>query len=174
MTQTAAFAGNDQRINFFNYFTGLKNNSNRQNRKVSARPKGRAEDLLFQWLENSNLLKPVKSTTITANKIFPTDRVLIKFELSNDYRDHFILLRGLLEFSRPKEIAISAHNSEKTFELHIRIDQAAAVRSYLEIILKLFINEINFKKALKSVLQFEHTMKQQQTKLYSNLKASLQ
>lgn len=174
MTQTATLAGNDQHINFFNYFIGLKNNSSQQNRSVLVRPQGGAEDPLFRWLKNSNLLKPVKSTTIAANKIFLTDRVIIKFELSNDYRKHFVLLRGLLEFSRPKGIVISAHSSEKIFELHIGNNQAAAVISYLDIILKSFIKEINFKKSLKSVLRFEQTMKLQQAKLYNNLKASIQ
>lgn len=174
MTQIAAFAGNDQRINFFNYFIGSKNNSAQKNHQVFDEPKSGPEQLLLKWLENSKVLKPVKSTTIAANRIFLTDRVIIKFELSNDYREHFVLLRGLLEFSRPKGIAISAHNSEKNFELHIGNDQAAAVISYLHIILQSFIKEINFKKALKSVLVFEQTVKQQQAKLYNTLKVSIQ
>src|SRR5688572_4044286 len=119
MTQIAAFADNDQRANFLNYFLGLKNNTRQQNLKVLAEPKSVAEKVLWRWLENSVLLKPVKSTTIAANKIFLTDRVIIKFELSDEYREHFVLLRGLLEFSRPKEITISVQRADKTFELHI-------------------------------------------------------
>ena len=168
MTQIVTFADNDQRIKFYSH------SINDSSRNLVAKRKISAKTLLLRWFDNSSLLQPVRFSADPVNRNLPTDSTIIKFELSNDYREYFVLLRGLLEFSRPKEIMISVNSSEKTFEVYVSASQHEAVIAYLEIILEFFLKEINFKKLLKSVLQFEHTLKQRQAVLYSSLKASLQ
>ena len=169
MTQTAVLAGNDQRINFLNVFIRSKTTPDNVDDIAS---KEAAVNPILDWFEKSSILEPVEFKSIPAGKIFQSDRAIVKFRLSGIYHEHFVLFRGLLEFSRPKQIAISFNNSERTFELFVGTDQASAVTEYLDLILKLLIQEIKFKKSLKAILRFEESVRVEQSRLYSELQAS--
>jgi hypothetical protein len=127
---------------------------------------------LLDWFEKSSILESVAFKSIPAGKIFQSDRTIIKFRLSGIYHEHFVLFRGLLEFSRPKGMAISSNNSERTFELFVGADQASAVVEYLDLILRLVIQEIKFKKSLKTILRFEESVRVEQARLYRELQTS--
>jgi hypothetical protein len=166
MTQTAVLAGNEQQVNFLNVFIRSKTTSENVDALAS---KDAAPSPILDWFEKSSILEPLTFTSIAAGKIFQSDRSIVKFKLSGIYRDHFVLFRGLLEFSRPKRIVISINNSERTFELFVGTDQVSAVTEYLESILKLLIQEIKFKKSLKAILRFEESVRVEQSRLYSEL-----
>ena len=173
MTQTARLAGDIQRINFFNVSVGSKKSVPEQDSVGLLPSKTKKENTLLYGLQNSDVFTPLEFKTIQAGEIFQTDLLIIKFKLSDRYHDNFVLLRGLLEFSRPIRISISSNSSEKNFQLHITDDKADIMISYLEAIQRLFINEIKFKKSLKAVLNFERAIKHEQSKLYEELKASV-
>jgi len=163
MTQTAVLAGNEQPINFLNVFIRPKTTpENVDALKYSA----------VNWFEKSSILEPVAFKSIPAGKIFQSDRAIVKFKLSGIYHEHFVLFRGLLEFSRPKRISISFNNSERTFELFVGTDEISAVTEYLDLIQKLLIQEIKFKKSLKAVLRFEASVRAEQSRLYKELRSS--
>ena len=169
MTQTAVLAGNDQRLNFLNVFIRSKTAPD----NVGELPvKEAAVNPILDWFEKSSMLEPVEFKSIPAGKIFQSDRAIVKFRLSGIYHEHFVLFRGLLEFSRPKQIGILFNRSERTFELFVGTDQASAVTEYLDLMLKLLIQEIKFKKSLKAILRFEESVRAEQSRLYSELKAS--
>ena len=165
MTQTAVLAGNEQRINFLNIFVRPKSTSDGASKTPAVNP-------ILNWFENSGILEPIAFNSIPAGKIFQSDRAIVKFKLSGIYHDHFILFRGLLEFSRPKWISVSSNSSERTFELFAGADQATEVTEYFEVILKLLIQEIKFKKSLKAILRFEERVRVEQAKLYRELQSS--
>ena len=169
MTQTAVLAGNEQQINFLNIF--IRSKTTPDNVDTLA-PKATVVNPIFDWFEKSSMLEPVAFKSIPAGKIFQSDRAIVKFKLSGIYHDHFVLFRGLLEFSRPKWISVSFNNSERTFELFVGIDQATAVTEYLDLILKLLIKEIKFKKSLKAILRFEESVRVEQSRLYRELQTS--
>ncbi len=174
MTSTAVLTGNDQRINFFNLFVRSRKTTIKTRGIELTSPKTDFQNPVADWFEKSSFLVPVEFQTIRAGEIFKADRLIVKFKLSDTYRDQFVLLRGLLSFSRPKEISISANNFQKTFELHLGKDQAEAVTTYLDKILDLLTKEIKFKKSLKAVLRFEQSIKLEQAKLYKALGTSVQ
>src|SRR5688572_8827112 len=99
MTQTAVLAGNEQPINFLNIFIRSKTAPDDANDLDS---KSTVANPLLDWFEKSSILESVAFKSIPAGKIFQSDRTIIKFRLSGIYHEHFVLLRGLLEFSRPK------------------------------------------------------------------------
>jgi hypothetical protein len=173
MTQTAMVAGDTQRLNFFNIFVGSQKSVAPQDSLELLSSKTKKENILLDWLQKSDVFMPVEFKTIQAGEIFQTDLLIVKFTLSDRYSDHFVLLRGLLEFSRPIKISISSNRSEKTFQLHIAEDKAEIVLSYLDTIQGLFINELKFKKSLKAVLRFEREVRHEQAKLYEELRASV-
>ena len=172
MTSTVVLAGNDQRINFFDIFVSSKK-ADFKSRGVELTPNIELENPLRNWFERSSFLIAVEFRTITAGEIFLTDQVIVKFRLASAYRDNFILLRGLLEFSRPKGINVSSNNSEKTFEVHVGKNEARAMTVYLNKILDLFLKELNFKRSLKAVLSFEQDVRAEQSRLYKELRASV-
>ena len=169
MTQTAVLAGNEQQINFLNIFIRSKTTADTVD---TLAPKARVANPILDWFDKSGMLEPVAFKSISAGKIFQSDRVIVKFKLSGIYHDHFVLFRGLLEFSRPRWISVSFNNSERTFELFVGIDQAEAVTEYLDLNLKLLIKEIRFKKSLKAVLRFEESVRVEQSRLYRELQNS--
>ena len=169
MTQTAVLAGNEQQINFLNVFIRSKSTPDNVDTLVT---KATVVNPILDWFDKSSMLEPVAFKSIPAGKIFQSDRAIVKFRLSGIYHNHFVLFRGLLEFSRPKGISVSFNNSERTFEFFVGIDQAAAVTEYLDLNLKLLIKEIKFKKSLKAVLRFEESVRVEQSRLYRELQNS--
>src|SRR5687768_11495050 len=102
MTQTAVLAGNDQRLNFLNVFIRSKTAPD----NVGELPAKEATvNPILDWFEKSGMLETIEFKSIAAGKIFQSDRAIVKFRLSGIYHEHFVLFRGLLEFSRPKQIA---------------------------------------------------------------------
>jgi len=173
MTQTAMLAGTTQRTNIFNIlFRSQKPVAERNIIKLLVPPSTKG-DFLLQWFKKSEVFKSVEFKSIPAGEIFQTDLLIIEFRLSDLYRDSFVLLRGLLEFSRPIKIAVSSNNSEKTFQLHASEGQGEIIAAYLDTIQRLFLQEIKFKKSLKAVLSFERAVKREQAKLYEELSASI-
>jgi len=169
MTQTAVLAGNDQRLNFLNVFIRSKTTPENIDELAS---KDSAVNPILDWFGKSGILEPIEFKSIPAGKIFQSDRAIVKFKLSGIYLEHFVLFRGLLEFSRPKRISISFNNSERTFELFVGTDEVSTVTEYLDVIQKLLIQEIKFKKSLKAILRFEASVRAEQSRLYSELQAS--
>jgi hypothetical protein len=172
MTSTAVHAGNDQPINFFNLFVSSKRTANKTHDELAHRDL--VDDSFQRWFKNSNVIEPVTFKSIPAGEIFGADQVIVKFRLADLYEDQFVLLRGLLEFSRPKEISISSNNSEKTFQFHIGRDKVLAITTYLDKILALFAKEIRFKESLKAVIRFEQATRLEQSRLYRELRTTIQ
>jgi hypothetical protein len=168
MTQTAVLAGNEQQINFLNLF--IRSRKTREN--VDTVPSKETANPVLDWFDRSTILEAVTFKNISAGTIFQSDRAIVKFKLSGTYHDHYVLFRGLLEFSRPAWISVSFNNSEKAFELFLGIDQAQAVTEYLDLIVKSLIKEIKFKKSLKAILKFEESVRLEQSRLYRELQIS--
>jgi hypothetical protein len=110
---------------------------------------------------------------VAADASFSNDRYLITFKLRNQFSHYFVLLNGLLEFSRPKSFKVSKNRTDKTFRLEFSDDETDVFVSYLETILEWLIKEINFRQALTALITFEKKMKEEQAILNSRLQYSL-
>jgi len=120
-----------------------------------------------------NKLVSIASLSVTkADAIFHVDRFNLTFTLSNENAEHFVLLRGLLEFSRPKTIKIISNSTDKTFRAAFSEKDADHFVTYLETILNRLIREIKFKKSLRALIAFESKVKREQAILYADLKLS--
>ena len=143
--------------------------------KVSARrhDDGSSSQKLTPAIERlvKNELLAIKSLSVAkADAIFLLDRYDITFTLSNKFSGHFVLLRGLLEFSRPKSIRITSSSIDKSFHVEFSENDADRIVTYLETILKWLVKEINFKVSLRTIINFQEKMKREQSILYANLK----
>jgi hypothetical protein len=118
-----------------------------------------------------NELLAIKSISVSkADAIFLVNRYEITFSLSNKFAEHFVLLRGLIEFSKPKTIRITASRTDNTFHLSFSEGEADHFVAHLEKILDWLVREIRFKKSLKALVTFEKKVKREQEILYANLK----
>lgn len=111
-------------------------------------------------------------TTSSADEIFLLDRYAITFKLSDKFANHFVLLRGLLEFSRPKTIEITTNATDKTFHVELSETQADHFVTHLDTILGWLIKEIKFKESLRALITFEKKVKREQAILYANMRRS--
>jgi hypothetical protein len=118
-----------------------------------------------------NEILAIKSLSVSkADAIFIVDRYDITFTLSNKFAEHFVLLRGLLEFSRPKTIRIISNRTDNTFHVLLSEEDDDHFVAHLEKILSWLVREINFKKSLKAMVNFEKKVKREQEILYANLR----
>jgi hypothetical protein len=111
-------------------------------------------------------------TTSPADGIFLVDRYAITFRLSDKFADHFVLLRGLLEFSRPKTLEITPNATNKTFHVEFSETQADHFVTHLDTVLGWLIKEIKFKESLRALITFEKKVKREQAILYANMRQS--
>lgn len=103
MIQTAVQTGNDQRINLFNIFDGAKKISIGRDIFGLFSQKAKNRNPILKWFEKSTALVPLGLTMVPASSDLIKDRTIIKFKLSDAYRDQFALLRGLLAFHTVKK-----------------------------------------------------------------------
>lgn len=126
----------------------------------------------IQRLIKHDLLS-VKSVSVAkADAIFLFDRYDLTFTLTKKYAGHFVLLRGLLEFSRPRTIKINSNTSDKSFRVEFSEKEADHIVSYIEAMLNSLLKEIKFKDSLRTLINFEQKVKREQALLYANLKLS--
>lgn len=165
MTLTAVLPGKRTRFNFRNLFAA------KDTRETPVQDSH--SHALFDWLETSPVLTAVEFRSLPAGRILGSNQLYAKFRLRQDYQDSFVLLRGLLEFSRPKEIAVSANSPERSFEVWLPEDQAPRILAYFETIITRLLREIRFKASLKMIVKYEAKVKQEQARLYEALRVSV-
>lgn len=97
-------------------------------------------------------------------------RIRLSIQIAEKFRKHFALIRGLMEFHRPKHFSFEYQFSQKTLEIDIEGKQLTELLIFFDLILTLITEEIRFKGALKLVLEFEDRYKKAQSEIYAQLK----
>jgi hypothetical protein len=82
---------------------------------------------------------------------------------------HFILIRGLIEFNRSKNLLVSYDKEKKTLEADFPEVEAGSVKNFLQNISLWLNEEIKFKSGLKHVIEFESRYKAERSRLYAAL-----
>lgn len=171
MVPTADVAVYGQRINLFNFFVTSEWEQSEQSINGFDSYQTSTVDPLSLLFEKSEIVSLIDFRITQAETVFQADQLVVKFRLSNAYRNYFSLFRGLLEFSRPRGISIFSNSSKKTFELFLVRNQSAVFAGFLNIQQDSLINEIKFKKSLRAVLRFEEDYQKRQRILYQELTA---
>src|SRR5688572_7296272 len=156
-------------------FLAVFNNAKKSSAAVEVAPdiirENTVQNRLANILAHSQALSIVSFKVIPAGKLFVSNKYLITVKLTEQFASNFVLLRGLLEFSRPKDIIISSQAKDQTFEIEVLETQANYLLSYIETIIGWLIKEIKFKSALKAIISFENRVKQEQAILYSSMRS---
>jgi hypothetical protein len=132
------------------------------------------EDLshLQTRLNNTEVLTVAAVSVIPTAALFVSNKYKVTLKLSPAFSKHFVLLRGLFEFSQPKTVVMSSSTKDQIFEVEMLETQIDHVLSYIETILTWLRREIKFKEALATIIRFEKRVKEEQASLYSKLLAA--
>jgi hypothetical protein len=87
------------------------------------------------------------------------DRLSLSFRVKEGFASHFILIKGLIDFNRSKDLKFAFHRDEKSFEIDLEATQLDALNNFLAHIHTLLQKEIQFKAVLKKVIAFENHYK---------------
>jgi hypothetical protein len=96
-------------------------------------------------------------------------RVRLSFSLSEEFKKHFVLVKGLIEFHRSTSFAFEYSPVYKIIETDIEVSGLGALQQFLDNVLTWTNQEISFKRALKLVLDFENRYKIAKAEAYAQL-----
>ena len=97
---------------------------------------------------------------------FSESRIKIRYELSSQLKEHFVLLRGLIEFSRPKDFSFVFNRNENSFVASITRNQVANLKELLSNVQFQLNAELKFRKKLKTAIYFERQYRLQCEAMY--------
>lgn len=127
--------------------------------------------------DDTNLLRvspePVIDPSFYAGEYFSSvshlkyaDRLKITFEISNDHRKDFVLIKGLLEFHRLPDFSIAYNKEAATLEITASSSRQSELLSFLRKISGWIKQELSFKRQLKEMISFEREYRQKLAKVY--------
>ena len=99
------------------------------------------------------------------------DRVSLAFQVKEAFAAHFILIKGLIEFNRSKDLKFAFDRDEKSFEIDLEAAQLDTLNDFLAHIHGLLQKEIQFKAVLKKVIAFENQYKALRDEVYGEQQA---
>ena len=130
--------------------------------------------LVSKGLEGPFDSLPFNQKTVFENVLF--DRVLplfyetrvhLSLSVSDDFKGNFVLIKGLIEFHRSKDLHFEYKFSQRLVQIDVEADQLQSLQLFLQWISASFLREIDFKKNLKAVLEFENRYKIARAEVYA-------
>ena len=94
------------------------------------------------------------------------NRAQLSFTITREFLPYFILIKGLIEFSRSRDLRFSFNTDTKIFDVDLEINQLGDLSSLLMLVHGLLLKEIGFKRALKKAIQFEERYKLESAAVY--------
>jgi hypothetical protein len=98
-----------------------------------------------------------------------SDRLKVSFSVNETTRQHFILIKGLLEFHRNPGVVFTFNKAEGTFEATTGALQENELNGYLRKISAWIEQELSFRKRLKDMLSFEREYRAKLATVYSGV-----
>jgi hypothetical protein len=97
------------------------------------------------------------------------NRIRIILHVSDEIKQHFILVKGLIEFSRGQNFSFTYDKEAGSLQTDFNVQNAALLENFLKGIEAWLRKEIAFKKALKEVISFEEQYKRKSALVYSTI-----
>jgi hypothetical protein len=134
-------------------------------------------DILFPNRESNNTSVSNNLRAIFSGDSFyqhPTafyynDRARLQFNVTDEFFTQFILIKGLIEFSRPNTLKFKFTLDQKAIETDLPVNQFGELANLFLNIDKELNKEIRFKAALKRAIQFEQRYNQERAEVYSSV-----
>ena len=104
----------------------------------------------------------------SATAFIYNNRIRFNFGVSSNAK-RFALLKGLIEFHRPKNFLFTYDTNAKQIEADVHEADYAAFRNFLVSVDQWLKNEIDFKAALKNAIEFESKYRSERAAVYATL-----
>lgn len=95
------------------------------------------------------------------------NRARLRFGIATEYSAYFILIKGLIEFSRSGHLRFVFNTDKKLFEIDLQINQFPDLSNLLTTVYGQTLKEIRFKAALKKAIQFEQRYRLESAEVYN-------
>ena len=119
-----------------------------------------------------NVETPVLESVLFDNvsPLYYKSKVRLSFSLSKEFKRHFVLIKGLIEFHRSKNFSFEYNVAQKRIEADIEVSELNNLQIFFESVLRWLNEELKFKETLKVILEFEHRYRLEQAEIYSLLR----
>lgn len=114
-----------------------------------------------------NELKAEIEFADSANAFIYNNRIRVSFGAGVNEK-LFVLLKGLIEFHRPKNFLFSYDRAGKNIEADVHETDYQAFRNFLANVNLWLKNELSFRTALKNALAFEAKYKAERATVYAS------
>ena len=117
----------------------------------------------------NNVEAPVIQNVLFDNvsPLYYKSKVRLSFSLSEEFKRHFVLIKGLIEFYRSKNFSFEYNLAQKGIETDIEVSELSNLQVFFESVLAWLREELKFKKTLKVILEFEQRYKLEQAEVYA-------
>jgi len=108
----------------------------------------------------------------TISLFFSDGRVHLTLSVSDKFKQDFILIRGLVEFHRPKHLLFSYDAKHRSVGIDITLNQFGQLRTFLSQVFEWVVKEKQFRYALKLAIEMENRYRLERDSIYGILKNS--
>lgn len=130
------------------------------------------ESLPDEPLAKTSAFEPIKSDPFNdVAQFYYNGRTRMSFHIADAYKPNFVLLRGLIEFHRPRWAAFQYDKKQHRIDTDISVDQVDQLTTFLSMVTLTLKKEIQFQYALKRAIEFEKRSKLEGDGIYSVLKS---
>ena len=119
----------------------------------------------------SDEMRNIPSFIRPVNRLEYREKVQYTFIVSEHLSSHFALIKGLIDFHRPAHLQFRFNRDEKSIEVRAHAHQVDFLFQFLLKVQDWLVKELQFKAALKKIIQFEEQYKSQRASIYNLLLA---
>ena len=98
------------------------------------------------------------------------ERVRWTFFVADKFKADFSLIRGLVEFHRPQSLVFNFDRKSKSVGIDIEQVELDDLQAFLSRVLDWFVQEKQFRQALRMVIEFENRSRQERNSVYAILR----
>lgn len=91
----------------------------------------------------------------------------LQFAVTDSLSPHFILIKGLIEFNRSREMKFTFDRDKKAFTVDLAVAQLEELNKMISRVYELVLSELRFKAALRRAIQFEARYKAEAVQVYN-------
>jgi hypothetical protein len=96
-------------------------------------------------------------------------RVRLSLTIASEFRAQFVMIKGLIEFNRSKNLLFQYDFKQRTLEADVAVEQLEELLAFMDKVFVWLNQEIQFKRALKLVLDLENRYKVEMEGVYALL-----
>ena len=125
----------------------------------------------YEHLDQLTARKMIENTLFDKASTFSYhNRLRLSFSVREEYKSDFVLIRGLIEFHRTRNLKFTFDKNSRSIQTDIPGSEADQLHSFLQQISEWFKKEKQFKLALKIVVDFERRYGAERDSVYQIMK----